>query len=377
MKNFAKYIKSSGIPFSKISQKTGIEEEKLSQLISQKAGPTIQDLRELSSFFGIPISDLLSESNSNDSYEYLFRKSYDKDVPCHITDKINARINNILKLDPNHSNVENIWKKLPSRTNKFEDAEILSSQFRLLYFNDDQLSPLNELPKLLAKKLGFIINIFELGKNIDGASASIKGMVFLFISPRFQGRMLFTLAHELAHIINHQDDKEDFFFIDGKIKPNKKRISEQEHFANTFASSLLLPDKGVASLLMKIRELNKIPHNNPIGDIEILYVSRFFGVSFDVAAFRLEALGLIPEGGSHSLSIKLNKDFGSPEKRADMLGLPPREDIDFDILPDYLIENALTSINKGKYSAGKVAQMLSIPVAELHSLNSRYNITND
>lgn len=376
MRNLNLYIDENVKSISKISEKTGIEMDKLELLRTAEILPSYSELKSLSLFFRVPVSFLMESVKDFNNSNLLFRKSNDQKVDSLVYDKFSSFINEIKKFDFNKDNYTSIRDRLISRQNNFLDGEILASQFRILYFNDDQQSPLNNLPEILAKKAGCIIKVFELGKNIDGASAFVDDMVFLFISPRFAGRMLFTLAHELAHIINHQKT-EDFLYIDSKISFDlKKTRTEQELFANSFASSLLLPVKGILALIKKIREHNNIPDDDPIGDVELLYVARFYGVSFDVASYRFEILGLLPEGATYSISKKIKDIYGSPEKRAELLGLPNREKINFNVFPDYLIQGILEKIDRGLYSSGKVSEILGISIQDLLNLNIAFGRNN-
>lgn len=376
MRNVNLYIEENVNSISKISKKTGIEIDKLELLRTAQTLPSYSELKSLSLFFRVPVSFLMESVKEIRDSKLLFRKSNDQKINSLGYDKISSFISDIKKFDFNKVNYASIREKLNSRQNNFLDGEILASQFRLLYFDDEQKSPINNLPEILAKKAGCIIKVFELGKDIDGASAYVDDMVFLFVSPRFEGRMLFTLAHELAHIINHRET-EDFLYIDSKISFDLKKLkTQQELFANSFASSLLLPIKGILLLIRKIRELNNIPANDPIGDVEILYVARFYGVSFDVASYRFEILGLMPEGATYSVSKKIKQSYGSAEKRAELLGLPSREKFDFNVFPDYLVQGILEKIDNGSCSTGKVSEILGISIQDLLNLNIAFGRNN-
>ena len=82
-------------------------------------------------------------------------------------------------------------------------------------------------------------------------------------------------------------------------------------------------------MLKKLRELAYRSADANVGDIEISYVARIYGTSFNVAARRCEDLGLLPRGGAASLYDELKQKHESPEKRADAAGVPPRTDMDF------------------------------------------------
>ena len=233
----------------------------------------------------------------------------------------------------------------------------------------DFVSPLLNLPEIISSELKFILFVIDLGKDIDGASAIINQVPFIFISPRFAPRMLFTLAHELCHILAHHNETNDFATIDEQINAITRNRDKDESFANAFASELLLPEEGVGITLKKIREHLSI--TGSLGDIEILYLSRIYGVSFEVAAKRCEDMDLLPRGGAASIYEALKANHGSPEKRAEELNISERPEIPFPKISPALIQTAMTKVRNGEMSLGRASEILSIPITDILTYNSR------
>src|SRR5205085_974958 len=109
--------------------------------------------------------------------------------------------------------------------------------------------------------------------------------------------------------------------------------------------------------------------SDQLGDIEVLLLSRIFGVSFVAAGRRCEDLRLLPRGGAQSLNDWLKKEFGSAEKRATSVGLPDRPQIDFPTFPKQLLDAALHGIRAGNLSIGKASSILGLSISDLLSLN--------
>jgi Zn-dependent peptidase ImmA (M78 family) len=371
MKNLSHYISNSNLNLSQLSQKTGISEERLNNLRADKSKATYAELRSISQVFDLPISHLLQDHQEKSKYEVLFRKQLGSTADDIVINNFNYFVDNVFKINPDVSKVEKFRESIAQTENTFGNAEKLAFLFREIYFDNNHFDPLLDLPQLLSNRLNFIVKVKELGKKTDGASASINGLIFLLISPRFEPRMLFTLAHELAHILNHHYEG-DFVFFDNEIslrpKDDKNKI---EGFANAFASALLLPQEGVAKMIQKIREVYQIKPESGLSDIEILHLSRFYGVSFDVAAYRCELLKLIPSGGAYSLSQKIKEDFVSAEKRADLIGVPARASIFFPSIPNFILDQAIRLIEDGKFSIGKIAEMLSISINAITEYHSK------
>jgi Zn-dependent peptidase ImmA (M78 family) len=203
----------------------------------------------------------------------------------------------------------------------------------------------------------------------EGISLIAGNYCFIFVSPRFQGRMLFTLAHELGHIIAHHDNGGDAIFERaGEIGTFGER-SVKEALVDAFASCLLLPDVGVGKALQAFREHYKVGSRN-VTDLELLLLARFYGVSFDVAARRCEDLRLLPRGAGHVLSQQLKKQFGSAEKRAEQLELPARHQVTLPAVSAHLARAISRAIRDGDASIGWVTDRLGLSIGEVLAINA-------
>jgi Zn-dependent peptidase ImmA (M78 family) len=195
---------------------------------------------------------------------------------------------------------------------------------------------------------------------------------FVFVSAQFPPRMLFTLAHECGHLVAHHNPTESFAVIDestdaeGPSSPNK---ANEERYAGAFASALLMPRASVGIALKKIREAAKITQD-ALGDLEIGYLARIFGVSFWAAARRCEDLALLPRGGAASLNEKLVKEYESAEKRAEQAGLPPRQEVKFPPVPQTLLAAAIERVRSGELSVGRAASILGLSIGDLMAANA-------
>jgi Zn-dependent peptidase ImmA (M78 family)/DNA-binding XRE family transcriptional regulator len=114
------------------------------------------------------------------------------------------------------------------------DAEYLANEVRQ-YFNLGN-RPIENLVNLLEKN-GVVVYFFDYdfissqNKNFDGVSFYVKGVPVILINDKIQNaRKIFTLAHELGHLIMHNHN--DFFI-------SKDRDIEKE--ANVFASEFIAP----------------------------------------------------------------------------------------------------------------------------------------
>lgn len=358
IRQYKKSIKS-------FSEKTGITLERLNQIANEEIQPSMSDVRKVARVTKKTIDFLISENNQYNDLNLLFRENAKSESDELIADKFSHIVGNSLAILSNSKQQYHLKARFTNVPQTYEGAESLAFEFRNKYLNGDTVSPLLNLPKILTETLDFVIYITDLGRNRDGASAVFDTVPFIFLSPSFEPRMLFTMAHELGHILAHHDLNQNFFKLDHKISAIERDSKSIESFANAFASCLLLPPEGVLISIRKIKELHRIS-NNEFGDIEIILLSRIYGVSFEVAAQRCEQLELLPKGGAKSLYAKISEQYNSPEQRADSLNLPPRPKIDFSSVSSKLTRAAIEKINSGELSLGKASEILSISISDLY-----------
>jgi Zn-dependent peptidase ImmA (M78 family) len=231
------------------------------------------------------------------------------------------------------------------------------------------LSPFTSLPEIVAGKMGVLLFVVR-NAEMDGASAYLNGIPFVFVSERFRPRMLFTLAHEVGHLIAHHHPDSESAIIDEDVEsPANRANALVENYANAFASALLMPRPAVGVALQTIRRVARAADDS-VGDIEVNYLARIFGVSFWAAARRCEDLQILPSGGAFALNEEVARRHGSAERRANELGLPPRLEIIFPTVPPTLLNSAVASIRAGDVSIGRVAGLLGLSVADMFDANA-------
>jgi len=369
MTALSRILQESSKSFSELSVETGIAEVRIRALASG-AEASMGELRLLASAFKASVTDLLEEPKYQAPAQLLFRKAVQEKPRFRSSaDEQWLRLTSkSLELIDRNACSFDWFKSIPTVAETYAGAEELSLQFRGLFFEGDDLSPMLQLPEIVEGQLGIPVLIAP-SKTTEGASAVVQGLPFVFVAPRFPPRMLFTLAHEVGHILAHHDLSQDFVTVDEDEGNLWKSKDKSERFADAFASCLLLPRRGLGIALNKIREF--VSHSGgPVGDVEILYVAYIFGVSFEVAARRCEALELLPQGGALSLYEELCKSYGSPEKRAVDAGLPPRNEIRFPPVSNVLLSHAIRKVRQERLSIGRAAALLQVTVADLTAFNA-------
>lgn len=247
----------------------------------------------------------------------------------------------------------------------YDEAERLAAKLRTLIYPGEIDSPAIDLPQRLRALDGLIVSQLKNSK-FEGASVAAGGYLFVFVSPRFRARMLFTLGHELAHVVAHHSLQSAHLDLASSIGSFRNRV---EGFADAFSSAFLLPPQAVGGSLQAIRQFIGAS-SNEIGDVEILILARLHGVSFDVAARRCENLDLLPPGGAASLVQYIRDHHQNPEKRAEALNLPPREQISFDVVSPILMKFVHESVARGGASPSWIADRLGTTIESLYETHA-------
>lgn len=353
---------------AQLSTRTGISKQRIAEL-EGSAEPSLRELRSLAEFFRVDLQDVLPPHPRHRSVDLLFR-SGGKDIDDATSSALSRRIGySIDLLADQHIPFSSLMDKFPRENKSYDDAENTAEVFRSVFLAGDQVSPMYALPGIAVTEMGILLFLVRSGR-FEGASAYVDGLPFVFLAESFAPRMLFTLAHEIGHLISHRDPRESFAVLDIQTE-RRAQLSKNaaEFYAHAFASSLLMPRAGIGVTLRKIREMFG-GGNKELGDLEILLLSRIYGISFYAAARRCEDLNLLPKGAAASLNEKLKREYGSAEKRADAANLPPRADLPFPKIPPPLLRAAIEKITSGEMSVGRASSILGLSIADLLSANA-------
>ncbi|MBE5868013.1 MAG: ImmA/IrrE family metallo-endopeptidase [Lachnospiraceae bacterium] len=139
-------------------------------------------------------------------------------------------------------------------------------------------------------RLGYKLLRYPLGDNADLGFVIKKDsdtVIFTNTCNRL-AREIFTLAHEIGHIVLHMENSEPF--VDDTITISGRSTDEKELEANYFASCLLMPEDEVDKFLdLEIVDFKE----NALSAMDIARIMSEFNVSFEMALNRLENLNKI------------------------------------------------------------------------------------
>jgi Zn-dependent peptidase ImmA (M78 family) len=353
-----------------IAEKTSLSLQRVEELL-QGDKAALSELRAISAGLRVPMHVLARGQRPSESTSLapLFRSVRGAGVDLDVTlERVVTFVEAALELLPPRAQVPSWLQAFDVGAPSYAEADRIAKQFRAVVYQYPDDEPAFNLPAILGGLEGVIVSRL-LYSRYEGVSLVAGNYCFIFISPRFQGRMLFTLGHELGHILAHHESGGDAIFEQASQIGTFGERSRKEAFVDAFASCLLLPDVGVGKALKAFREHYQVASRN-ITDLEISLLARFYGVSFDVAARRCEDLGLLPRGAGFAISDQLKKEFGSPEKRAEHLGLPPRQRVSLAPVSGQLAQSISRAIRVGNASIGWVTDRLGLSIGEVLAINA-------
>jgi Zn-dependent peptidase ImmA (M78 family) len=330
--------------------------------LAEGAEPLTAEVRAISTALKLSIPSLLQASKRSGSADLRFRGARQRSLAASearifsVVDALRGRLKVVSK------------KKFPRLSASLDDAATIEKAAlevrSLLVPKDLVLDPLPNLAPLLdTAGLARVIRLKNL--SVHGAATQIEGQSVIFVASQFFPRSLFSIAHELGHLVfGHLEGKE--MIIDADNFGSTGNSNSEERLCDSFASTLLIPAESLGPFLKMIRSQLGIA-GNTISSTEILYVSHYFATSFLVAAFRFEQLGLLGRGEAVALDREIAKEYGNAEKLAALGGVPERLDIDIPVLPKSLRMSMREEIFQGNMSLGYLSDAFGLSVGEMQN----------
>lgn len=156
------------------------------------------------------------------------------------------------------------------------------------------------------ERLDYKLLRYPLGENADlGFTIKRDNDIIIFTNSCSRlSREIFTLAHEIGHIILHLEENKSF--IDDNVTITERSTDEKEQEANYFAACLLMPAEDVRRFIdLEVQNFKE----KGLSAMDITRMMSEFNVSFDMALNRLKSLEII------DANQKLRLDDEKTEKR--------------------------------------------------------------
>lgn len=259
------------------------------------------------------------------------------------------------------ANLEELTEPRPVRLGKggIEDPSLLAKDIRREYSLGE--GPIRNIRRLLEQDMGVLIFSLPIEDGVSGMSwwHPRAGPAILVNRNDSAGRQNWTLAHELAHLL-----QSDAVVICDTLRVNSGE--PRERFADTFAAEFLLPREDLVRYVQRER-LQPLLAN----DETLNLVARRYHVSREATARRLENLGLLPRGFTDAQLPRWLEEWRQREelrRREGHARRVARRKQRVRELGESFVERAIRAHREGKITLSKLAEELGLGIVEAEEL---------
>jgi len=308
---YARYC--SGFDVSTAAKKIKIPEKQLRELEQQQGEVKLGQLKKISEVYKLPLVYFLLKKVPTDIVvPEAFRVVYDsEDVELSPTLMLAVRIARYVQSTIEELAENEINYDFKSVTTK-DDPEKVATYFReILGVTLEKQKKWNDPAMALRgwKEAVESLRIFVLQQNLskDNVSAFClvdkKPYVLLLNSSEHENRRIFSLFHEIAHILLHTSG----VCTPSDLSRNSYAYTQVEKFCNRFSAALLVPEADFVSNEI-VKKLSKLPFEKWVS-ADIKTLASKYRVSQEVIYRRLVQVGVLDEKEYEQKRKELIKGF--------------------------------------------------------------------
>lgn len=274
-KNVRRFMKIKKLSIPQLAKECGLGTATLSNILNEKSSPNSSTLIKISTALGVSFSDLLAETPTLKTLR--FRTNH-KLTAREIAERDQLQIDSAIWLK-NYVNLEELTQNQTEY--KFEKITTenpieAAKEIRRMYNIQDE-EPIYDILSLVEDAgIKLYLHDFNFQKTFGLSVNKEDGGPAIIVNNNESisvERKIFTIAHELGHLILHRNS------FDGEVS-EENEIEEKQ--ANDFAAELLMPEKAFE----KQWELH-----SGISWVEaVLQIKQYFRVSYKTVLSRLNSL---------------------------------------------------------------------------------------
>ena len=346
--NLIRYRKALGLSQERLAEMAGVARQSINNYEKGKTLPDSQVLSKLAHVLDVTMEDLLRQENE-DSLQFRFRarESFGQSA------QFGAKIRKILETYTELEKILGFHPYAPESTPcdyvKGNESYIqeIATQFRYrLGLGDAPINNLFESVENIGLKVLRYPIPYDKFFGLSACSADFGAFILVNTSNITIERQIFTLAHEIGHLIFHRGDYKDTLKEDGTKEEEKLR----EEVANYFAGHLLIPQGEFDRFYRSEKDMFRIKHH--------------FRVSYQVILHRLAALQIIDYGREIAKIKSIYKNhYGKSLKN--MTELEPC--LNIEDFPENVRFKSLVwqALKMGKITETTAAELFNISLEEL------------
>src|SRR5260370_20822590 len=199
MSKVASFLKKLPLSVDEIALKSRLSSDRVRAFLDGE-DPSLADLRALARGLKVPLRSFASDKLQNSELGLLFRQTT-ASRPDRGVESVASFVQAAIEILPPRHSPPDWLSSFRFENETYEEAARLADEFRERFTPDRPDEPLTDLPRIITE-LGVILGRLETSR-FEGASVIVDGYPFIFVSPRFSGRILFTFAHEIGHLVTH------------------------------------------------------------------------------------------------------------------------------------------------------------------------------
>lgn len=274
-KNVRRFMKIKKLSIPQLAKECGLGTATLSNILNEKSSPNSSTLIKISTALGVSFSDLLAEIPTLKTLR--FRTNH-KLTAREIAERDQLQIDSAIWLK-NYVNLEELTQnQIEYKFEKIttENPIEAAKEIRGIY-NIQEEEPIYDILSLVEDAgIKLYLHDFNFQKTFGLSVNKEDGGPAIIVNNNESisvERKIFTIAHELGHLILHRNS------FDGEVS-EENEIEEKQ--ANDFAAELLMPEKAFE----KQWELH-----SGISWVEaVLQIKQYFRVSYKTVLSRLNSL---------------------------------------------------------------------------------------
>src|SRR3989344_1896696 len=314
---YARYL--SGYSIEDASKKLKIEEERLRKLEEEKTSITLGKIRKMSEVYKMPLVYFLLQKAPQDAmipkdFRIVYASETSEFSHEVMTAVRKARYAQSIVQDLQDGEIKYAFKSVGLG----DDLEKAATDFLSLLSVSPAEKKKWSTPALTLRgwkdaveRLGIFVLQQSLQKDDVSAFclADEKPYIIMLNSAEHENRRIFSLFHEIGHILLHQSG----VCTPDNFSRNSYEYTKVEKFCNQFAASVLVPVSGFKSNDIVMR-MSKIPFENWLAE-DIKSLARVYQVSQEVIYRRLVQIGVLSEKKYEQRRNELMKSFEEYKKR--------------------------------------------------------------
>ncbi len=361
-RNVRRYMKLQNLSIPQLASKSGLGTATLSNILNGKSDPNSSSLVKISSALGVSFPELLAEIPKLKTLRF---RTKSKLTAREVAERDQLEIDSAIWLK-NYVDLEKLTEtKCDYVFDKVSatDPKEAAKEIRKIW-NIETDKPIYDLISLIEDSgIKLYLHDFKFQKTFGLSVNKEDGGPAIIVNNNEQisvERKLFTIAHELAHLILHKSS------FNGEFTEENKPEEDQ---ADMFAGELLMPEEAFVKQWKAHSGISWID--------AVLQIKQYFGVSYQTVLYRLNDLmkdrfepGYIYKEFARLYRLKYNHDLKNHYEPNSISEIAPAKDeprklSSFNFTEERFERLVRQAYEQGEISISRAAEILNLSAEEM------------